>query len=218
MKNMIVLAFALASFAAAAQSGTERMGTPSFGPRQDDASIHLIPIAGLSVSNLEGTQLDSGAGYQIGGYGEFGSGYVQYQSGITYNTYEQQFKFIFVDIKVREEYLSLPNSVRINVMGDPTRTVYFKLGLIPSFLTAQKYETDGWWKEKGSTDIFRKFQLLAQGAVGGAIRAGPGAVIVEGTYFKGLTSALKKDAVEGESKSYGTLSGVLISGGYSFPF
>lgn len=217
MKHLLIVLMAFASLQAAAQNGETR-STIRNTETESQAGYELVPVLGLGAMSLKGdvsSDWNPDVAASGGGLFELGSGTTTLQTGLLYNTNSMTAKgeglLGTLEVKVKWDYLSVPILAKFNFMGNSSRTVYMKLGVMPSFMTHKSIEAN--WGDYKTGDVpLKTFDAIAVGGIGGAIRVAQNkAIIIEGTYLRGLTDI---NGSGSGGKVYN--EGFLITSGFSF--
>jgi len=220
MKRSLVLALLVFSMNAFAQ-GQSTFGQSRFVEPPNNF-LNLAPAGGLNFTTLKGTEFKTGVGFNGGMQVELGGGHFQLQTGLLYNQFEQvaKYELILADVeyKFRQEYLSIPLLAKVNLSGYPTRSFFFKAGVMPSFLIGSRQEVEvtglinGTYKSQEKAEM-TKTNVFAVGGLGGAISVGAKkdkAVIVEGVWMKSLKKVSSSPGFDGKSE------GLAINSGFVF--
>ncbi len=215
MRKMLLAMLALIAYQAGAQTAESRVSTES--ATRNDSTIQVAPVLGIPFMMFKGDEVSSkwksAGGLSTGALVEIGSGYVTLQTGLLYNAYTIKAEEGSAKAQFDFHYLALPLLGKVNFMGNANRTVYMKLGLMPSQLTYKNYSYEYAGFKNSSNDLeMYKFDIPVVAGIGGAINvASNKAIIVEGNYVRGVKKINKGP------ENY-RLEGVVISGGFSFGF
>ncbi len=215
MRKMLIVLLSLLAYQAGAQTAETRASGSGI---QNDSTIQLAPVLGIPFMMFKGdevsSQWKSAGGLSTGALVEIGSGYVTFQTGLLYNAYSIRAEEGSEKAQFDFHYLAVPLLGKVNFLGNANRTVYAKLGIMPSQLTYKNYRYEiGGIKSSYNNDLnVNNFDMPIVAGLGGAINVGSNkAIIVESTYVRG-TQKINKG--EGNYR----LDGIVVSGGFSFGF
>ena len=194
MKGLWLVAFLVCGSQVQAQAaGETKTSVPEAATEvRKDSGFHLTPYLGLGTTKITTSagDLEGSSGVSTGGFAEFGSGYMSYQTGLALTMVSGKQTASSVESTLKLNYITIPVLAKVNIMGSTRRTVYIKAGLMPGFLVSKEIETKTFGLSRTTSNFSAgTFDLPAIVGVGGAIPVySKGSIIVELNYSKSLNS------------------------------
>lgn len=205
----LVLALVMLGMNAMADQSANQSSTRTdmWNNEPSDSSIHLIPTIGVAMMGIKSDSgnSDLDAGLSVGGLADFGSGMFTLETGLLYNQFGGKNSLVQVNLN----YLSVPVAGKFNFMGNPDKTAFLKLGVLPSFLMSQSASLAG-QSFSGSDVGAKSFDLPLIVGVGGAIPVARNmSIVIEADYLRGLMN-INGDG-DGTARNEGFMIGTGIS-------
>lgn len=176
------------------------MGAPSVaGPQSNlwdssnpsGSATHITPVIGLSATGMKSStnDLDSRTAVALGLYAELGTSLLTFQTGLLYWKGGGKYEGAAGSLSVGLDYLSVPVFAKLNFFGNPDRTVYLKIGALPSVLIG-KTATDSSGAVRGLGE--KSFDLPIVVGLGGSMPISETqSLTFEANYMRSLTDAIK---------------------------
>jgi hypothetical protein len=187
--NWLAVVALMFAFSAAAQDGVMQTQQPWGAHVHSYTTLVAVVGGGSSTMLISGTETErdtvsSITGFSGGVLAELGGGFLSLQSGalymregslVTISTDDTNLELRKGEITI--DYLGIPLLAKFNIMGEDSRRLTFKIGVVPAFLMSKassvsktSKDTDGKTTESNSmytsTEGLRETNLIAQAGFG----------------------------------------------------